>query len=200
MTDDDTAPPAGPRRRDAAATREALLTATRELIAERGIAGISTRDIAARAGANQALVYRYFGSKDALLLKTVEDAWPETDRDIADVPLPELPHVLLRRAVEVAPDTGRRVSSLASLVTGSDDDIARGIIAERIHAGYTTQLAGRLGGADAALRAELLAALITGIAVLREKIGTEALVDADLDALGAHVDRMAAALFAADAD
>ncbi|WP_284741382.1 hypothetical protein [Amycolatopsis sp. RTGN1] len=45
-----------------------------------------------------------------------------------------------------------------------------------------------LSGADRELRGELLAAVITGIAVLRGKVGTRA----DRDAITGYVDRTAA--------
>ncbi|MBM9460820.1 helix-turn-helix transcriptional regulator [Nocardioides sp. zg-536] len=44
-------------------TRADLLDAARRLVAEHGSHGVSTQMIAAEAGVNQALVYRYFGSK-----------------------------------------------------------------------------------------------------------------------------------------
>lgn len=49
------------------ATRERLLDAAEELIAERGPARVSVRDITTLAGANTAAVNYHFGSKDRLL-------------------------------------------------------------------------------------------------------------------------------------
>src|SRR4051812_10372210 len=54
------------RKRDAAATQRALLDAAAELFAERGFDRTTVRDIAQLAGVNQSLLFRYFGSKDAL--------------------------------------------------------------------------------------------------------------------------------------
>lgn len=54
------------RKRDATATKAALLDAAAELFADRGFDRTTVRDIAHRAGVNQALLFRYFGSKDAL--------------------------------------------------------------------------------------------------------------------------------------
>jgi AcrR family transcriptional regulator len=53
----------GAQRGDAAATRQAILAAARELFAAHGVDGVSVRDIAAAAGVNHALVHRYFGAK-----------------------------------------------------------------------------------------------------------------------------------------
>jgi AcrR family transcriptional regulator len=56
----------------AAETRDLLIESTLRLIAERGVAGVSVRDVAADAGVNHGLVHRYFGSKDALIRAAVE--------------------------------------------------------------------------------------------------------------------------------
>lgn len=62
-TEDDDRPTTG---------RDALLRSAIELFAERGPASVSVRDIARHAGANQGLIYRHFGSKDALLADAIE--------------------------------------------------------------------------------------------------------------------------------
>jgi AcrR family transcriptional regulator len=49
-------------------TRQRILEAAAELIAELGWSGVTTRGIAERAGVNNALIHYYFGTKDALLL------------------------------------------------------------------------------------------------------------------------------------
>ncbi|MGW7424024.1 TetR/AcrR family transcriptional regulator, partial [Streptomyces sp. NPDC054813] len=63
----DRADPAdGRRRRDAAATRRALLLAARARFTRLGYDRTTLRDVAADAGVNLALVKRYFGSKEGL--------------------------------------------------------------------------------------------------------------------------------------
>jgi AcrR family transcriptional regulator len=52
--------------RDAAATRARILDAAAAEFASFGIAGARVDRIAANAGANKAMLYRYFGSKDEL--------------------------------------------------------------------------------------------------------------------------------------
>ena len=189
------------RRRNAAATRRALLTAARQQIAERGFDGTTTRDVAAAAGVNQALVYRYFGSKEKLFTEaagTADDNGPT--KAIAEAPLGDLPHLLLGHALDVSAASGERASSLATLATGANDATLRALIRERIEGGLSGRLAKRLDGPDAALRAELFAALLTGIALLREKVGTRALSHADRAELGEWVDRMAAPLLDPERD
>ena len=52
--------------------RHDLLEAAYTLIGERGLEGLRTRDIAARAGVNISTLHYYFGTKEALLVAMVE--------------------------------------------------------------------------------------------------------------------------------
>lgn len=54
------------RRRDSARTRDAILKAAQETFSKRPYGDASLKDITALAGANSALVSRYFGSKEKL--------------------------------------------------------------------------------------------------------------------------------------
>ncbi|MEU8895954.1 helix-turn-helix domain-containing protein [Nocardia sp. NPDC048505] len=54
---------------DSATTRAALLDAAERIMLEEGYAAVSTRRIAALAGANSALVYYYFGNMDKLFVE-----------------------------------------------------------------------------------------------------------------------------------
>jgi AcrR family transcriptional regulator len=56
----------------ASATEGALLDAAERLLVEVGHAGITTRGLAAEAGANQGLVHYYFGSMENLLARVLE--------------------------------------------------------------------------------------------------------------------------------
>jgi TetR/AcrR family transcriptional regulator, regulator of biofilm formation and stress response len=55
-------------------TRERLLHATVELMAEIGIDRVRTRSIAERAGVNPALVHYHFGTVSALVMEAAQDA------------------------------------------------------------------------------------------------------------------------------
>ncbi|MFD0364737.1 TetR/AcrR family transcriptional regulator [Nocardia sp. GCM10030253] len=54
---------------DSVTTRAALLDAAEQIMLEQGYAAVSTRRIAALAGANSALVYYYFGNMDNLFVE-----------------------------------------------------------------------------------------------------------------------------------
>ena len=58
--------------RPRAPTSEAFLDAAERLLVEVGHSGISTRRLAAEAGANQGLVHYYFGSIDELFVQVLE--------------------------------------------------------------------------------------------------------------------------------
>jgi len=85
--------PAAPRRRLTGEARvDAIVRAAAELFAEEGLHG-TTRQIAARLGVTQALLYKFFPSKDALIDRVYEtqfrDRWDAAwDRLLADEALP----------------------------------------------------------------------------------------------------------------
>ena len=97
------------RRRDAAATQQALLDAAAKLFAERGFDRTTVRDIAGEAGVNQALLFRYFGTKEALF----EAVMARGGREHLAATTPErLFGTSLRSLLEPA-DSGRRNPVLA---------------------------------------------------------------------------------------
>ncbi len=62
------------RREEAKAERRRqIVRAARELIVERGDAGLSMRELARRAGVSQATPYNLFGTKRAILLAVLQD-------------------------------------------------------------------------------------------------------------------------------
>jgi len=92
---------AKPRGREE--VREAVLEATRELVAARGPDRFTVRDIAALAGVNHALVHRYFGTKDAV----VDEMLGEESRAVADA--------VAQSGVAASGDLGDVVSRLLEL-------------------------------------------------------------------------------------
>jgi AcrR family transcriptional regulator len=62
-----------PRRRDPLTTREAILRAARELVAERGPEGMTISEVAHRAGVNRGTAYQHFRNREELA--TAVHAW-----------------------------------------------------------------------------------------------------------------------------
>jgi len=61
------------KKRDRHATEQAFLLAASKLFAEKGYEKTRTLDIAKEAGANEALIGRYFGGKEGLLIALMKD-------------------------------------------------------------------------------------------------------------------------------
>lgn len=57
--------------------RQEILEAAYAVVAEKGLEGLRTRDVAGRAGVNIATLHYYFGTKDALVMALVHDV-PKT--------------------------------------------------------------------------------------------------------------------------
>ena len=88
------------RRRDPEATREALLRAGTVLFALRGFDGVTVDEIAAKAGANKALISYYFRGKRGLyrtILQSTLAAGVERQGSLAESPRP--PAELLREFI-----------------------------------------------------------------------------------------------------
>lgn len=56
-----------------AATTSAILVATGELIAERGVDGFTLSEVSRRAKINRALIYHYFQNRDNLIVQAIDD-------------------------------------------------------------------------------------------------------------------------------
>jgi len=65
--------PAKRRGRPSAGIREAIVAATLELIEEQGLGGLTTKEVAARAGASEASVYYHFKDKVGLVQAAVQE-------------------------------------------------------------------------------------------------------------------------------
>ncbi|WP_040799863.1 TetR/AcrR family transcriptional regulator [Nocardia higoensis] len=180
--------PDRPRRRNATATRQALLTAARSLLAERGATQTTSRDIAAAAGVNQALINRYFGSKENLFVEAVRTNEAGMADIVTTVSLPDIPARMLHEVLEVT-DSGRGATAMLAGVVNNETITA--VIRDIVESTLTTKLGDRLGDPDGGLRAELLNALVVGVTVMRKKIGSPALAAADVDVIARYVTAMA---------
>jgi AcrR family transcriptional regulator len=167
------------RRKDAAATQRALLDAARELFAGKGFDRTTVRDIAALAGVNQALLFRYFGSKEELLGRVLAEPGAAL---LADVPRERLLDELLRRVL--AEESGQ--DSLLMLALTGPGPAAEALRRE-VTEPYADALAGLTDEPDARVRAELALAWVLGLTLTKNLHGGGALANADPDVVRALV-------------
>ncbi|MEV4823219.1 TetR/AcrR family transcriptional regulator [Micromonospora sp. NPDC049274] len=171
----------GPRRRDAAATREAILNSAIEAFTRLGYDGAGVREVAAGAGVTAMLVNRYFGSKEKLFAEAVDRSFaPRTV--VSDDPSVLSERTAARLAARTSPeadDLDPFVLMLRSVANPRAAEIIRAGIEK--HVGR--HLTDILPGPDAAPRAELLLSLIAGVWLMRKVIATPALTGMDQGAL-----------------
>jgi AcrR family transcriptional regulator len=178
----------GRRRRDSAATRQALLQAARSRFIRLGYDRTTLRDVAADVGVNLALIKRYFGSKEGLFKAALASTprfvggtgeFPRDRAALAEALSHQLAAgawaefgehpvlMLLRNSGDEQVDTlrrqalqefGRQVLEASGMPPTQDDD-------ERL------------------LRAQLLVAMGVGVAVVRSAVGLQPLRDATSDDL-----------------
>jgi len=154
---------AAPARRDAEATKAAILRATRQLLARHGPTDITLKAVADRAGVSPPLILKYFGNKDTLFSQVMSF---ETDAaELLDAPLEDLGRHMVRLV-------------LVSQLERGADPILRIVYAPRygeqgetLRANFHTQvsdrLAERLPGPDPGLRAELALSTLHGLGAMR---------------------------------
>jgi AcrR family transcriptional regulator len=157
-----TTSPTAPARRDAEATKAAILKAARHLLARHAHADITLRAVAERAGVSPPLILKYFGNKDALFARVMSF---ETDAEaLLDAPLPELGRHMVRHVL--VSQTQQGADPLLRIVFaplhGAQGDILRANFRTQV----TERLTARLQGPDAGLRAELAVANLLGLGVM----------------------------------
>ena len=153
--------PAPPRRRDAQASRQALLEAADVLFDERGYDGATVRDIGEHAGVDAALIARYFGGKEGLYLATLQqEGRPTMPTD----PMQALAAMLTkseRRGIGPVP-----LAMASQTLTEGIREQVRDIIGRRVIEPLAAELAAH-GTPDAQLRVEVLVAMALGLSLTR---------------------------------
>ncbi len=154
-------PPQRRRARDAEASRRALLEAAGALFDARGYNGATVREIGERAGLDPALIARYFGSKEGLYLAVLADEEQAAARGPLAADLRGIAGRLITRWDGAEAPLRRSLSSPAP--TAAERAQLRRIVRR-----LTDPARAAIGDdEDAALRAELLVALLVGVSVSR---------------------------------
>jgi len=188
---------ASPRRRNAAATREAILEAATRRFATQGYQSAGAREIAADAGVTAALVNRYFGSKEGLFAEVIERAI-------------DMGHLLEGRRGDLADHLARL------MVYGRGDSWDRGytpvllllhsamepgavkLFRRDLNRAELPLLAEQIGGDDAAVRAVMVMAQLTGFEIMYHVLRPKAFADARGEELVALLSRTLAACIGSD--
>ncbi len=170
--------------------RERILTAARAEFAERGYDKASIRAIARGAGVDPALVHHYFGPKEQIFAAAIE---------VAFAPALQAPDVVIKGSPDTAgermarfflglwEDPVTREPLLAIVRSAVANETAAAVFRDLVSSRLMARIADELDVADPRLRAELAAAHLVGIAILRHVIKVEPLASADMEEVIAQV-------------
>jgi len=156
---------ASPRRRDAQATRAAILEAAQAQFAKAGYDSATLRDIAAAAGADVALVGRYFGGKEGLFTEALKASigpgrWREWDRAA-------FPREVAEMMAGSPHDNEERTQSFQFLLRAATSPATAPLLNVAVQERFLAAIRDWLGGAEAQARARVLAAVFIGFMVER---------------------------------
>lgn len=153
------------RRRDAQATRAAILEAAMAQFAQLGYDRAALRDIAAGAGVDVALIKRYFGGKEGLFTEALKasirtdplEAWDRASfpRDVATM------------MAEGPPAKEARTLGFQFLLRAATSPTTAPLLNIAVQERFLAPIRGWLGGEDAQARARVLAAAFIGFLVER---------------------------------
>lgn len=157
-------------------TRERILATAREAFADAGFEATSVRSIASRAGVDQALVHRYFGTKKRLFLATLDVPFDpgEVLAPVRGADPQERGEVLVRTLLELWDSEAEPVvlSVVRTLMTTADGaDLVRGFLEELTLVHLRDLVDSPVGSAP--LRVSLVASQMAGLLMARKVVRLE---------------------------
>ena len=169
------------RKRDAAATREAILASAKRAFSEKGFDGAGrSRHFLCRRRVTAALVNRYFGSKEALFEEAVVPALNMDELMAGDrATFGE------RAAVYLVTKTheGSELDPTLAFVRSAGSPTVASMVNQAVEGNVVSKLAAWLGGIDAEQRAALIVAHLAGFDMMRRIVHVGALAPDHLDAI-----------------
>lgn len=162
-----------PRRRDAAATREAILASAIRHFARAGYDGVGVREIAGDAGVTAMLVNRYFGSKEQLFAEAVETSFAPA------VFITEKSQALSHDAAEIlvarsAPGADE-LTPFHIMLRSASNPRATEIVRDAIERHVGRRLSAQLPEPGARLRSDMVLSVISGVLLMRRVVGARAM-------------------------
>ena len=153
------------RRRDAEATRAAILDAARRQFAQLGYDRGALREIAREAGADVALIQRYFGGKEGLFTAALKASFdPDRLRNWDRTAFPR--EVATMMADNTFGDE-ESVQRFQFLLRAATSPTTAPLLSEAIQERFLGPIRDWLGGGDAMARARVFAAAYIGCLVER---------------------------------
>ncbi|EIC82139.1 TetR/AcrR family transcriptional regulator [Serratia sp. M24T3] len=162
--------------RDAAQTQKRILAAAQTRFSLYGYDSVGTRDIAADAGVDAALINRYFGSKEKLFAAAIKGGF-----DVAAHLPPDLDNLgaylvdqILKDDIE-DDEEPHPFDALGMLLHQTVNPKIAMLIADSFHAEFISPLSKLLSGKDTEARAALIASYVIGLATMRHRLASKAL-------------------------
>ena len=153
------------RKRDAEATRAAILDAAKAQFARSGYDRAALRDIAGEAGVDVALVKRYFGGKEALFVEALKASFhPDRLRSWDRRSFPRDVAVMMAESAHAGEE---RTHSFQFLLRTATSPTTAPLLSVAIQERFLAPIREWLGGPDVQARARVLAALYIGFMVER---------------------------------
>ncbi|MGW0766418.1 TetR/AcrR family transcriptional regulator [Streptomyces sp. NPDC002676] len=179
-----------PPRAESADTRDRILAAAREEFSARGYEKTSVRGIAKAAGVDSALVHHYFGTKEQVFEAAIAVAFApalNAPHALADGPLEGVGERFTRFVLGIWEDPATQTPLLAIVRSAVNNETAAAVFRRLVASQLLHRVAAEVHLPDAELRAELAAAQLVGVALMRYVIKLEPVASADLEQIIARV-------------
>jgi AcrR family transcriptional regulator len=167
------------RKRDAQATKEAILEAARMVFMNKGYDSAGTREIAQRAGVNVALISRYFGSKEGLFTQAIPPTL--TLAPLIEGPMEDFGARVAGHFVHKNLE-GEYDPTLALIRAASSKDAVH-VLKKTLDEQFTKPLAARLQGENKFERAALIGSFLAGFDFTARVVGVKTTENSDKSAV-----------------
>ncbi|MFT3931193.1 MAG: TetR/AcrR family transcriptional regulator [Spongiibacteraceae bacterium] len=164
------------KRGDAKVTRAKILDIATQLFVERGYEDVGMREIAAKAGVTAAMINRYFGTKEALFVELIGDAFVFTE--LLDGPRAEfgkkIATMLLQPCgpFENRSEEEQHFKMLQIIFRSAATEGAPRQIQEILDKQIWQPIIAFLGGKHAHERAELIVSTAIGFVLMNKKVSS----------------------------
>jgi AcrR family transcriptional regulator len=172
------------KRRNAAATRAAILASARRAFARAGYDGVGVREIANGAGVTAMLIGRYFGSKEQLFAEVLAETMATPSiltQEILTSPTPGAD--IAAALIDQTKSGATPLDGFLIMLHSASSKRAARIGRRQIENHHQKVMTAALRGDLAPQRAALVLSLIAGLQVMRQMIGLSALAKAEPKAL-----------------